>query len=115
MGERTFSSEAALDRIERIRVLAEELDTITVGMVRRECRVARNTAYQYLRYMTTHRILRQLHDHTGWVLDEATAQDDGRPVRIMVPCPAGVERQRDVLVAALFGPARRRPLRHFNA
>ncbi len=118
MGVRTFSSDTALDRIERIRLLAEEQDTITVGMVRRECRMARNTAYQYLHHMTAQHILRPLPDHTGWVLDHTDdPADDGRPIRIQVPCAVCHETmQRDALVAALFGPARRPARRrHFNA
>ncbi len=118
MGVRTFSSDTALDRIERIRLLAEEQDTITVGMVRRECRMARNTAYQYLHHMTMQHILRPLQDHTGWVLERPNTEvDDGQPIRVQVPCHLCQETMhRDALVAALFGPARRSTRRrHFNA
>lgn len=103
VGERTFVSSEAQDRIERIRSLAQELDTITVGMVRRECAVARVTAYKYLRHMTERHILRHLQDHTGWVLDEED-HDDELAVRALV-ASARRQCQRDNLVAALFGPA----------
>ena len=106
MGARTFVSDEAQDRIARIRLLAEEQDTITVGMVRRECKMARVTAYQYLRHMTERHILRHLNDHTGWVLEDH-ADDDDQPVRVLVAAGQMHCRhcRRDSLVAALFGPA----------